>query len=105
MPPEPTTLLKGTLDLLILKSLVTGEMHGLGVSRRIEQITRGTEKILRVAATQVSIAAFSAQDDGGSSSSGSLPPGPDGKGTGEGAFIITSAGLAGFIAGNFSLGD
>ena len=40
--PEPTTLLKGTLDLLILKSLVTGEMHGLGVSRRIEQITRGT---------------------------------------------------------------
>jgi len=30
------------LDLLILKSLVAGEMHGLGVSRRIEQITGGT---------------------------------------------------------------
>ena len=42
MPSEPTTLLQGTLDLLILKSLVTGERHGLGVSRRIEQITRGT---------------------------------------------------------------
>jgi len=39
---EPTTLLQGTLDLLILRSLVVGEMHGLGVSRRIEQITKGT---------------------------------------------------------------
>jgi transcriptional regulator len=36
---EPTTLLQGTLDLLILKSLVAGEKHGLGVSRRIQQIT------------------------------------------------------------------
>ena len=42
MNPEPTTLLQGTLDLLILKSLVAGEMHGLGVSRRIRQITGGT---------------------------------------------------------------
>jgi PadR family transcriptional regulator PadR len=39
---EPTMLLQGTLDLLILNSLVAGEMHGLGVSRRIQQITRGT---------------------------------------------------------------
>jgi ABC-type lipoprotein release transport system permease subunit len=37
--PAPTTLLQGTLDLLILKSLVAGEMHGLGISRRIQQIT------------------------------------------------------------------
>src|SRR4030088_473830 len=36
------TLLQGTLDLLILKALSTGELHGLGVSRRIEQITGGT---------------------------------------------------------------
>jgi PadR family transcriptional regulator PadR len=28
--------------MLILKSLVAGEMHGLGISRRIQQITRGT---------------------------------------------------------------
>lgn len=42
MDSEPTTLLQGTLDLLILKSLVAGEMHGLGISRRIEQITRAT---------------------------------------------------------------
>jgi PadR family transcriptional regulator len=40
--PEPTSLLQGTLDLLILKSLATGEMHGLGISRRIQQITQGT---------------------------------------------------------------
>ena len=37
MKPEPTTLLQGTLDLLILKTLVAGEMHGLGISRRIQQ--------------------------------------------------------------------
>ena len=42
MNSESTTLLQGTLDLLILKSLVAGEMHGLGVSRRIQQITGGT---------------------------------------------------------------
>jgi PadR family transcriptional regulator, regulatory protein PadR len=40
--PEQTSLLQGTLDLLVLKSLVTGGMHGLGISRRIQQITRGT---------------------------------------------------------------
>jgi len=42
MSAKPTNLLQGTLDLLILKALVTGELHGLGISRRIEQITRGT---------------------------------------------------------------
>jgi len=35
-------LLQGTLDLLILKSLLGGEMHGLGISRRILQVTGGT---------------------------------------------------------------
>jgi len=39
---EPTNLLQGTLDLLILKSLVAGELHGLGISRRVQQITSGT---------------------------------------------------------------
>ncbi len=42
MNSGPTTLLQGTLDLLILRSLVAGEKHGLGISRRIEQITGGT---------------------------------------------------------------
>ena len=36
------TLLQGTLDLLILKAFSTGELHGLGVSRRIEQMTGDT---------------------------------------------------------------
>jgi PadR family transcriptional regulator PadR len=35
-------LLQGTLDLLILKALGTGELHGLAISRRIEQTTQGT---------------------------------------------------------------
>ena len=39
------TLLQGTLDLLILKALNVGELHGLGVSRRIEQITDGTFRV------------------------------------------------------------
>ncbi|HET9425794.1 MAG TPA: PadR family transcriptional regulator [Gemmatimonadaceae bacterium] len=36
-----TSLLQGTLDLLILKTLTLGELHGLGIARRIEQITQG----------------------------------------------------------------
>ena len=42
MESRPTNLLQGTLDLLILKALGAMELHGLGVSRRIEQITQGT---------------------------------------------------------------
>lgn len=42
MSSKQTNLLQGTLDLLILKALGTGELHGLGVSRRIDQITQGT---------------------------------------------------------------
>jgi PadR family transcriptional regulator PadR len=41
MPDRRVTLLQGTLDLLILKVLSPGALHGLGVSRRIEQVTRG----------------------------------------------------------------
>jgi transcriptional regulator len=36
-----TDLLRGTLDLLILQSLTTGPNHGLGISRRIAQVTQG----------------------------------------------------------------
>lgn len=38
-------LLQGTLDLLILKTLVPGPMHGWGISQRIQQIS---EDVLRV---------------------------------------------------------
>ncbi len=45
MGSKQTNLLQGTLDLLILKALGTGELHGLGISRRIEQISRGTFQV------------------------------------------------------------
>jgi PadR family transcriptional regulator, regulatory protein PadR len=45
MSSKQTNLLQGTLDLLILRALGTGELHGLGISRRIEQITEGTFQV------------------------------------------------------------
>ncbi len=39
--PRHTPLLQGTLDLLILKALALQPLHGVGVSDRIEQISRG----------------------------------------------------------------
>lgn len=41
MPPTPSDVLRGTLDLLILKTLTLEPMHGWGISQRIEQISRG----------------------------------------------------------------
>jgi transcriptional regulator len=38
-------LLQGTLDLLILKSLTLQQLHGMGISRRIAQITNGTFEV------------------------------------------------------------
>src|SRR5438132_13880160 len=40
-----TNLLQGTLDLLILKTLTLGELHGLGMPPRHEQITNGTFQV------------------------------------------------------------
>jgi PadR family transcriptional regulator PadR len=42
---DQTNLLQGTLDMMILKSLALEPMHGLGISRRIEQITKGTFQV------------------------------------------------------------
>jgi transcriptional regulator len=38
-------ILRGTLDMLILKTLSLTPMHGLGISRRIEQITEGVFQV------------------------------------------------------------
>ena len=38
-------LLQGTLDLLILKSLALDRKHGMGISRRIAQITDGAFEV------------------------------------------------------------
>ena len=42
MPAPQTDLLQGTLDLLILKALAFQDLHGMGISRRIAQVTSGT---------------------------------------------------------------
>ncbi len=34
--------MRGTLDLLILRSLMTGPLHGLGIARRIGQLTQAS---------------------------------------------------------------
>ena len=45
MAENKTELLKGTLDLLILSTLSLEPKHGLGIARRIEQVTRGTFEV------------------------------------------------------------
>jgi transcriptional regulator len=43
---EPSTdVIQGTLDMLILKTLSLEPMHGFGIARRIEQISRGVFKV------------------------------------------------------------
>jgi transcriptional regulator len=44
MPPS-TDLLQGTLDLLILQTLVPGPMHGWGVAQRIQQVSKDVLQI------------------------------------------------------------
>ena len=40
--PEPTNdVLRGTLDLLVLKTLYLEPMHGWGISQRIQQMSQG----------------------------------------------------------------
>ena len=45
MVRQKTDLLQGTLDMLILKALSAGAMHGYGVGQRIEQLA---EEMLKV---------------------------------------------------------
>jgi PadR family transcriptional regulator len=40
-----TDVIQGTLDMLILKTLSLEPMHGFGISRRVEQISRGVFKV------------------------------------------------------------
>ena len=43
---EPNTdVIQGTLDLLILKTLSLEPMHGFGIGKRVEQISRGVFKV------------------------------------------------------------
>jgi PadR family transcriptional regulator PadR len=45
MAKRQTELMKGTLDLLVLKTLALEPRHGVGVADRIQQITRGTFQV------------------------------------------------------------
>jgi transcriptional regulator len=46
MPPAASiALLQGTLDVLILKALALQPLHGLGISRRIAQVTNDTFQV------------------------------------------------------------
>lgn len=44
-PRDNTDVIQGTLDLLILKTLSLGALHGFGIARRIEQISRDVFKV------------------------------------------------------------
>lgn len=45
MTDENTDVIQGTMDMLILKTLSLEPMHGFGITRRIEQISRGVFKV------------------------------------------------------------
>lgn len=45
MPEPALELLKGTLDLLILRTLDLGPMHGTAIADRISQVTRGAFQV------------------------------------------------------------
>jgi PadR family transcriptional regulator, regulatory protein PadR len=45
MDETNTDVIQGTLDLLILKTLSLQPLHGFGIARRIEQISRGVFKV------------------------------------------------------------
>lgn len=45
MGESNTDVIQGTLDLLILKTLSLEPMHGFGITRRVEQISRGVFKV------------------------------------------------------------
>ncbi len=45
MSDEPSDLVQGTLDMLILKTLALEPMHGYGVALRIEQVSKGVFRV------------------------------------------------------------
>jgi PadR family transcriptional regulator PadR len=45
MNDQNTDVIQGTLDMLILKTLSLEPLHGFGIARRVEQISRGVFKV------------------------------------------------------------
>src|SRR5207342_3205189 len=45
MTDPSTDVIQGTLDMLILKTLSLEPMHGFGIARRVEQVSRNVFKV------------------------------------------------------------
>ncbi|HXW54460.1 MAG TPA: PadR family transcriptional regulator [Candidatus Cybelea sp.] len=61
MTDQPSDLVQGTLDMLILKTVALEPMHGYGIAVRIEQMSRG---VFRVNAGSLFVALQRLQRDG-----------------------------------------
>ena len=70
MPPEKAEFLKGTLDMLILKVVATGAIHGYAISQRIQQISRD---FFQVPQGSLYPALHRLEDGAGSMPSGKIP--------------------------------
>ena len=64
-------LLQGTLNLLILKTLALGPMHGWGISKRIRQVS---EEVLQINQGSLYPALYRLEDQGWISSSWGVSP-------------------------------
>jgi PadR family transcriptional regulator, regulatory protein PadR len=45
MSSQNSDVIQGTLDMLILKTLSLEPLHGFGIARRVEQVSRGVFKV------------------------------------------------------------
>ena len=45
MSDQNTDVIQGTLDMMILKTLSLEPLHGFGIARRVEQLSRGVFKV------------------------------------------------------------
>lgn len=45
MAPQPSELVQGTLDMLILKTLALEPLHGFGITLRLEQMSQGVFRV------------------------------------------------------------
>jgi len=70
MKHAKSDLLQGTLDLLILRTLASGNMHGWGISQRLQQISQDVLQVNQGRSTRRCIASNS---KGGSSPPGAIP--------------------------------
>ena len=61
MATDRADLLQGTLDLLILKSLLLGPLHGWGISKRIRQLS---DEVLQVNQGSLYPALYRLEDKG-----------------------------------------